>query len=73
MNQTYVTGKGSFRIRSKWDIEKLKNGKWQVIISEIPYQIVKSKLIEKIDGLIEEKKASFNFRNKWWKWSSLLC
>ncbi len=56
MNQTYVTGKGSFRIRSKWDIEKLKNGKWQVIISEIPYQIVKSKLIEKIDSLIEEKK-----------------
>ena len=54
--QTYKSGKGSFRVRSKWNIEKLKNGKWQIIISEIPYQIIKSKLIEKIDNLIEDKK-----------------
>ncbi len=54
--QTYKTGKGSFRVRSKWNVEKLKNGKWQIIISEIPYQIIKSKLIEKIDNLVEDKK-----------------
>ncbi len=53
---TYKSGKGSFRVRSKWSVEKLKQGLWQIIISEIPYQIIKSKLIEKIDGLIEEKK-----------------
>ena len=41
---------------SKWNVEKLKNGKWQIIISEIPYQIIKSKLIEKIDNLVEDKK-----------------
>ena len=54
--QTYKSGKGSFRVRSKWNVEKLKNGKWQIIISEIPYQIIKSKLIEKIDNLVEDKK-----------------
>ncbi len=54
--QTYKSGKGSFRVRSKWNVENLKNGKWQIIISEIPYQIIKSKLIEKIDNLVEDKK-----------------
>ena len=54
--QTYKSGKGSFKVRSKWNIEKLKNGKWQIIIYEIPYQIIKSKLIEKIDNLVEDKK-----------------
>ncbi len=54
--ETYKTGKGSFRIRAKWNVENLKNGLWQIIISEIPYQVVKSKLIEKIDTLIEDKK-----------------
>ena len=38
------------------ECRKVKNGKWQIIISEIPYQIIKSKLIEKIDNLVEDKK-----------------
>ncbi len=54
--ETYKNGKGSFRIRSRWNVEKLKNGIWQIVITEIPFQVVKSKLIEKIDTLIEDKK-----------------
>ena len=54
--ETYKVGKGSVKVRSRWNVEKLKNGTWQIIVTEIPYQVVKSKLVEKIDILIEEKK-----------------
>ena len=54
--QTYKSGKGSFRVRSKWNLEKVKNGKWQIIISEIPYQVDKSRLVEKIAELSKEKR-----------------
>ena len=37
------------------EYRKIENGKWQIVISEIPYQIIKSKLIEKIDNLVEDK------------------
>ena len=50
------SGRGGFRIRAKWEVEKLKAGLWQLIITEIPYQVQKSKLIEKIANLIDEKK-----------------
>ena len=52
----YRTGRGSFRLRSKWLEEKLDRGQWQIVISEIPYQVQKSKLIEKIAELINNKK-----------------
>ena len=52
----YRTGRGSFRLRSKWIEEKLDRGQWQIVISEIPYQVQKSKLIEKIAELINNKK-----------------
>ena len=52
----YRTGRGSFRVRSKWIEEKLDRGQWQIVISEIPYQVQKSKLIEKIAELINNKK-----------------
>ena len=57
--QTYKSGKGSFRVRSKWNVEKLKNGKWQIVITEIPYGVQKAKLIEKMADLVNEKKLSF--------------
>lgn len=44
----YTQGKGSFRIRAKWEKEDLGHGQYQIIITEIPYQVVKSKLIEKL-------------------------
>jgi len=52
----YTTGKGAFRVRAKWEKEDLKQGQYQIIVSEIPYQVQKSKLIEKIADLINSKK-----------------
>lgn len=54
--QAYRTGRGSFRLRSKWEVETLDRGQWQVVVTEIPYQVQKSKLIEKIAELINNKK-----------------
>src|SRR3546814_5101248 len=36
--EAYKTGRGSFRLRARWEVEKLKSGTWQVVVSEIPYQ-----------------------------------
>ena len=52
----YETGKGSFRIRAKWEKEDLGKGQYQIVVTEIPYQVIKSKLIEKIASLMETKK-----------------
>ena len=52
----YKTGKGSIRIRAKWKIERKKRGLWSIIVNEIPYQVNKGKLIEKIAQLIIDKK-----------------
>ena len=52
----YTHGKGYFRIRAKWEKEDLGHGQYQIVITEIPYQVVKSKLIEKIAQLMEDKK-----------------
>ena len=52
----YRTGKGGFRLRCRWAVEDLGRGVWQIVITEIPYQVQKSKLIEKIADLIQTKK-----------------
>ena len=52
----YATGRGSFRLRCKWEIEKLDRGQWQIVVTEITYQVQKSKLIEKIAEVIQLKK-----------------
>ena len=54
--QAYRTGRGSFRLRAKWETEDLGRGTWQIVVTEIPYQVQKSKLIEKIAELIQTKK-----------------
>ena len=54
--EAYETGRGGFRMRAKWEREALKNGTWQVVVTEIPYQVQKAKLIEQIAQLMEEKK-----------------
>ena len=54
--KNYETGRGAFRIRAKWEVEKLDRGAEQVVITEIPYGIIKSKLVEQIAGLIDAKK-----------------
>jgi topoisomerase-4 subunit A len=52
----YETGRGSFRCRAKWKVEELKRGTYQIVVTEIPYQVQKSKLVEKIADLINNKK-----------------
>lgn len=54
----YETGRGGFVIKSRWSKEELAYGNYQIIITEIPYQIQKSRLIEKIAELIENGKLS---------------
>ncbi|WP_120500572.1 DNA topoisomerase IV subunit A [Roseovarius sp. EL26] len=54
--QAYRTGRGSFRLRCKWEVEDLGRGQWQIVVTEIPYQVQKSKLIEKIAEAIQTKK-----------------
>ncbi|MDF7674544.1 DNA topoisomerase IV subunit A [Acetobacteraceae bacterium ESL0709] len=52
----YETGRGSFRTRARWTVEKSRGGAWCIIVTEIPYQVQKSKLIEQIALLMEQKK-----------------
>ncbi len=54
--QAYATGRGSFRLRARWNAEDLGRGTYQVVVTEIPYQVQKSRLIEKIAALLEERK-----------------
>jgi topoisomerase-4 subunit A len=56
IRNAYATGRGSFRLRAKWQVEDLGRGQWQIVVTEIPYQVQKSKLIEKIAELINSKK-----------------
>ena len=55
--QAYRSGRGSFRLRCKWELEDLGRGSWQIIVTEIPYQVQKSKLIEKLAEVIQTKKV----------------
>ena len=55
--EAYKTGRGSFRVRARWSVEKLSHGTWQIVVTEIPYQVQKSRLIERIAALITEKKV----------------
>lgn len=55
--QAYSTGRGSMRIRAKWEKQDLGGGLWHVVISEIPYQVQKSRLMEKLADVIETKKV----------------
>ncbi|HXQ54083.1 MAG TPA: DNA topoisomerase IV subunit A [Stellaceae bacterium] len=56
IEKAYETGRGSFRLRARWEPEKLSHGVYQVVVTEIPYQVQKSRLIERIAALLEEKK-----------------
>ncbi|MDJ0826553.1 MAG: DNA topoisomerase IV subunit A [Rhodobacter sp.] len=54
--QAYRTGRGSFRLRARHEIEDLGRGQWQIVVTEIPYQVQKGKLIERVAELIQTKK-----------------
>ncbi|KDR88392.1 DNA topoisomerase IV subunit A, partial [Agrobacterium tumefaciens GW4] len=52
----YKTGRGGFRVRAKWETEDLGRGGYQIVITEIPFQVQKSRLIEKIAELLIARK-----------------
>ncbi|MGN7710868.1 DNA topoisomerase IV subunit A [Agrobacterium radiobacter] len=52
----YKTGRGGFRVRAKWETEDLGRGGYQIVITEIPFQVQKSRLIEKIAELLLARK-----------------
>src|ERR1051325_6389768 len=54
--EAYMTGRGSFRTRARWVQEEGSRGTWQIVITEIPYLVQKSRLVEKIAELLNEKK-----------------
>jgi topoisomerase-4 subunit A len=56
MAEAYRTGRGSFRVRARWHKEDVGRGTWNIVVTEIPYSVPKSRLIEKIAELLQEKK-----------------
>jgi topoisomerase-4 subunit A len=55
--RSYATGRGALRVRARWQKETLGQGTWQIIVTEIPYQVQKSRLIERIAELINQRKV----------------
>ncbi|MGB2107114.1 MAG: DNA topoisomerase IV subunit A, partial [Candidatus Puniceispirillum sp.] len=56
IRDAYATGRGGFRVRARWEIEKEKGGGWQIVVTEIPYQVQKSRLIERLAEMLNAKK-----------------
>ena len=59
IREAYATGRGGFRVRARWLVEKEKGGAWQVVVTEIPYQVQKSRLIERMADMLQAKKLPF--------------
>ncbi|MBN2742202.1 MAG: DNA topoisomerase IV subunit A [Rhodobacteraceae bacterium] len=57
IRDAYRTGRGAFRLRARWEREDLGRGQWQIVVTEIPYQVQKSKLIERLAEVIQTRKV----------------
>ncbi|ANP44638.1 DNA topoisomerase IV subunit A [Candidatus Viadribacter manganicus] len=57
IHEAYETGRGSFRVRARWQTEDLGRGMWRIVVTEIPHLVQKSKLVEALAAVIENKKA----------------
>jgi topoisomerase-4 subunit A len=57
MLETYSTGRGGIRVRAKWEKEDLGKGMYQIVVTEMPYQVRKADLVERLAELIDAKKA----------------
>ncbi len=57
IREAYRTGRGAFRLRARWQVEDLGRGTWQIVVTEIPFQVQKSKLIERLAELIQTRKV----------------
>jgi len=55
--ETYATGRGGVRLRARWEKEDLGKGTYQIVVTQIPYQVKKADLVEALAQLIEDKKA----------------
>ncbi len=56
--EAYKTGRGSFRLRARWEVEKQKGGGYQIVVTEIPFQVQKSRLVERIAELLQARKLA---------------
>jgi topoisomerase-4 subunit A len=56
IRQSYATGRGSFRLRARWTVERMSHGMFQVVVTEMPYQAPKSRIVERLATLLEERK-----------------
>jgi topoisomerase-4 subunit A len=56
IHEAYATGRGTFRVRARWSQEELGRGTWQIVVTEIPYQVQKGRLVERIAELLTERK-----------------
>jgi topoisomerase-4 subunit A len=56
LRMAYETGRGSLRTRARWMREEQKHGTWVIVVTEIPYQVQKSRLIEQVAELLLDKK-----------------
>ncbi len=56
--EAYATGKGSLRVRARWHREELKGGTYQIVVTELPYQVSKSRLVERIAELVMARKVA---------------
>jgi topoisomerase-4 subunit A len=54
--EAYATGRGAFRVRSRWQVEKIGHGQYQIVVTELPYQVPKARMIEKVADLMAAKK-----------------
>ena len=59
LKEAYSKGKGTIRLRANWKEESLGRGQYQIVVNEIPYQVNKSKIIEKISEMIDDKKINY--------------
>jgi len=55
--EAYETGRGGVRLRARWETEDLGRGMWRIVVTEVPYQIQKGRLIEQLADLIQQKKS----------------
>ena len=54
--EAYASGRGGFRVRARWHTEKVGRGQYQIIVTEIPYQVQKARLVERIADLLQARK-----------------
>ena len=59
IKDAYATGRGGFRVRARWKTEREKGGAWQIVVTDIPYQVQKSRLIERMAEMLNAKKLPF--------------